>query len=134
MPNQSLPTGPTDSQANVDKPDTNRDSTNQENNTKQPSEISLENVHDRDLSPNMANNEKTKEQIEQRIQKWTEGINKDIAEVLKKYGVTKYQMSYIHHGTQNLMLHGSGDLYEATLLSKEVYKTLLNQMQNKLTL
>lgn len=66
------------------------------------------------------------------LDKWVENIYKDISNLLEKYDLNIYQLSFLHPGTRNPILLARGDLFQTAILATTAARQLKTQIDEKL--
>ena len=73
-----------------------------------------------------------KEQIDIQINAHIQEIQKQMSILLEKHGVAKYQLSFIHEGTNQIILESKGSLLEVAELSHRTTRSLQEQIKKRI--
>jgi hypothetical protein len=73
-----------------------------------------------------------RETLQQHVDTWMEEIQKDISELLKERGIEKFQLSFIHKGTNSPMMMIRGGLFECAKLAVSAANELKKQVAEHL--
>lgn len=74
----------------------------------------------------------TRNEADEVISNWLDGIHKDISELLEKHDLTVYQISFVHPGTKNPILLTRGDLLQTTILAATATRQLKAQIDERI--
>lgn len=79
-----------------------------------------------------AKDNKEFEEMQAQIDAWVKRIQEEASVLLAKHGIEKFSLGFHHPGSGELIILNKGSLLETTVIARDVYVALKNQV-DKLT-
>jgi len=97
-------------------------------------QVSIDSLHPWEIDFRNLKDPKEKEKVELVMTKWTEGLRKDLAELLTKNGITVFELGFIHQGTKGTMLIANGGIFDTAKLAVAVTRELRGRVAEQLAI
>jgi hypothetical protein len=77
---------------------------------------------------------KEREKVELVMTKWTDGLRKDLAELLAKNGITVFELGFVHPGSKGTMLIANGGIFDTAKVAVAVTRELRGRVAEQLAI